>query len=147
MSSLTPLFKKVLKARGLNVSKLKIVDASGLSRDNKVPVALVNDLLTLVDQGVGDYEVIEASMPVSGDTGSLKTRFATGRLAEARGLVVAKTGYISTGYSLAGFVRAKDGSELIFTVFNLTPRATFNQRQAMDNLVYRFYLCGASLSK
>ena len=147
MSSLTPLFKKVLKARGLNVSKLKIVDASGLSRDNRVPVALVNDLLTLVNQGVGDYEVIEASMPVSGDTGSLKTRFATGRLADARGLVVAKTGYITTGYSLAGFVRAKDGSELIFTVFNLTNRASFNQRQAMDNLVYRFYLCGASLSK
>ncbi len=86
-------------------------------------------------------------MPVSGDSGSLKTRFATGRLAEARGLVVAKTGYISTGYSLAGFVKAKDGSELIFTVFNLTPRASFNQRQAMDNLVYRFYLCGVSLSK
>lgn len=147
MSSLTPLFKKVLKARGLGVSKLKIVDASGLSRENKVPVALVNDLLTLVNQGVGDYEVIEASMPVSGDTGSLRTRFATGRLAEARGLVVAKTGYITTGYSLAGFVRAKDGSELIFTVFNLTNRASFNQRQAMDNLVYRFYLCGANLSK
>jgi hypothetical protein len=35
---------------------------------------------------------------------------------------------------------------LIFTVYNLSKKANFNQRQAMDNLVYRFYQCGAKLS-
>lgn len=146
MESVNPLFKRVLGARGLDVSRLRIVDASGLSRDNAVPVALVNDLLALVNQGVGDYEILEAGMPVSGERGSLRSRFATGNLAAARGLVAAKTGYISTGYSLAGFLTARDGTELIFTVYNLSPRATIRQRNAMDNLVYRFYQCGASLS-
>lgn len=146
MASLTPLFKQVLSARGLDVSNLEIVDASGLSRNNKVPAALVNDILALVDQGVGDYEVLEQGLPVSGQAGSLRTRFASGTLRAARGLVVAKTGYITTGYSLAGFLTARDGTELIFTVYNLTDRASFNQRQAMDNLVYRFYQCGARLS-
>ena len=146
MESVNPLFKRVLGARGLDVSRLRIVDASGLSRDNAVPVALVNDLLALVNQGVGDYEILEAGMPVSGERGSLRSRFATGNLAAARGLVAAKTGYISTGYSLAGFLTARDGTELIFTVYNLSPRATLRQRNAMDNLVYRFYQCGASLS-
>ena len=146
MASLTPLYKKVLKARGLDVSKISIVDGSGLSRLNQVPAALVNDLLVLVNQGIGDYEALEAGLPVSGNSGSLRSRFATGSKVETKGKVVAKTGYILTGYSLAGFLTAKDGTELIFTIYNLADRANANHRIAMDNLVYRFYQCGASLS-
>lgn len=146
MASLTPLYKKVLKARGLDTSKISIVDASGLSRLNQVPAELINDLLVLVNQGAGDYEALEAGLPVSGQSGSLKSRFATGSKVDAKGKVVAKTGYILTGYSLAGFLTARDGTELIFTVFNLADRANANHRLAMDNLVYRFYQCGASLN-
>ena len=146
MASLNTLYKKVLKARGLDVSQISIVDGSGLSRLNQVPAALINDLLVLVNQGVGDYEALEAGLPVSGQAGSLKSRFATGSKVDTRGKVVAKTGYILTGYSLAGFITAKDGTELIFTVYNLADRANANHRLAMDNLVYRFYQCGASLT-
>lgn len=146
MASLTTLYKKVLKARGLDVAKISIVDGSGLSRLNQVPAALINDLLVLVNQGVGDYEALEAGLPVSGDSGSLRSRFATGSKVETKGKVIAKTGYILTGYSLAGFLTAKDGTELIFTVYNLADRANANHRIAMDNLVYRFYQCGASLT-
>lgn len=146
MASLTPLYKKVLKARGLDVAKISVIDGSGLSRLNQVPAALINDLLLLVNQGVGDYEVLEAGLPVSGDSGSLRSRFATGSKVETKGKVIAKTGYILTGYSLAGFLTAQDGTELIFTVYNLAERANANHRLAMDNLVYRFYQCGASLS-
>ena len=146
MRSLTPLYKQVLAARGLDVSKLRIVDASGLSRDNQVPVSLVNEVLALVNKGVGNYSVIESGLPVSGERGSLRTRFASGNLSAAKGLVLAKTGYITSGYSLAGFLTARDGTELIFTVYNLSERARITQRNAMDNLVYRFYQCGAKLS-
>ena len=146
MASLNTLYKKVLKARGLDVSQISIVDGSGLSKLNQVPAALINDLLVLVDQGVGDYEALEAGLPVSGQSGSLKSRFATGSKVDSKGKVFAKTGYILTGYSLAGFLIAKDGTELIFTVYNLADRANANHRLAMDNLVYRFYQCGASLS-
>ena len=146
MASLTPLYKKVLKARGLDVAKISVIDASGLSRLNQVPAALVNDLLLLVNQGIGDYESLEAGLPISGESGSLRSRFATGSKVETKGKVIAKTGYILTGYSLAGFLTAKDGTELIFTVYNLAERANANHRLAMDNLVYRFYQCGASLS-
>ncbi len=146
MASLTPLYKNVLKARGIDTSKILITDASGLSRLNQVPAAVVNDLLLLVKQGVGEYESLEAGLPVSGERGSLRSRFATGSKLETKGKVIAKTGYILTGYSLAGFLTAKDGTELIFTVYNLADRANANHRLAMDNLVYRFYQCGASLT-
>ena len=147
MESLTPLYQQVLGARGLDTSNLKIVDASGLSRLNEVPASFVTDLVGLIGEGIDDYEVIQAGMPVSGQPGSLKSRFATGTLKAARGLVVAKTGYISTGYSLAGFLTARDGTPLQFTVYNLADKVAYNNRQAMDNLVYRFYQCGAKLSK
>ena len=52
----------------------------------------------------------------------------------------------ATGYTLAGFVKAKDGSNLAFTVYNLNKTVGYNNRQALDNLVYRFYQCGASLT-
>lgn len=146
MQSLTPLYQQVLGARGLDVSNIKIVDASGLSRLNEVPASLVTDLVGLIDEHVGAYQVIESGMPVSGQTGSLKSRFANGNLKAARGLVVAKTGYITTGYTLAGFLTARDGTRLQFTVYNLAEKVAYNNRQAMDNLVYRFYQCGANLS-
>jgi D-alanyl-D-alanine carboxypeptidase/D-alanyl-D-alanine-endopeptidase (penicillin-binding protein 4) len=147
MESLTALYKTTLAKRGLDTSGIEIIDASGLSRLNKVPAALVTDLLSLVNQGVGDYEYLEAGLPVSGMAGSLKSRFATGSKVATKGKVVAKTGYITTGYSLAGFLTAKDGTELIFTVYNLTDKANANHRLAMDNLVYRFYQCGAMLGR
>lgn len=146
MASLTPLYMQVLGARGLDVSGINIVDASGLSRENAVPAALVNDILALVHAGKGDYEVIRQGMPVSGSAGSLRSRFSTGSQASTRGVVAAKTGYITSGYSLAGFMTARDQTELIFTVYNLGERVKFNQRRAMDNLVYRFFQCGARLS-
>jgi D-alanyl-D-alanine carboxypeptidase/D-alanyl-D-alanine-endopeptidase (penicillin-binding protein 4) len=146
MQSLTPLYQKVLGARGLDVSKISIVDGSGLSYQNAVPAAVVTDLLQLVSQGVGEYEVLQAGLPVSGQTGSLKSRFATGSKVSTKGKVLAKTGYITSGYSLAGFLKAKDGTDLIFTVYNLKENATANHRLAMDNLVYRFYQCGANLT-
>jgi len=146
MQSLTPLYRQVLGARGLDVSNINIVDASGLSRDNAVPASLVNDILALVHQGTGDYEIIKAGLPVSGKKGSLRSRFSTGSQASTSGLVAAKTGYVTSGYSLAGFLTARDQTELIFTVYNLGERMRLNQRRAMDNLVYRFFQCGAKLS-
>jgi D-alanyl-D-alanine carboxypeptidase/D-alanyl-D-alanine-endopeptidase (penicillin-binding protein 4) len=146
MESLTPLYRQVLGARGLDVSGIKIVDASGLSRENAVPAKLVNDLLKLVYEGTGDYQVIRQGLPVSGSAGSLRSRFASGSQASTRGLVVAKTGFITSGYSLSGFLTARDKTELIFTVYNLGERVTLDQRRAMDNLIYRFFQCGAKLS-
>jgi D-alanyl-D-alanine carboxypeptidase/D-alanyl-D-alanine-endopeptidase (penicillin-binding protein 4) len=146
MESLTPLYMQVLGARGLDVSGINIVDASGLSRENAVPAKLVNDLLKLVHESIGDYQVIKDGLPVSGKAGSLRSRFATGSQASTRGLVAAKTGFITSGYSLAGFLTARDNTELIFTVYNLGDRVTLQQRRAMDNLIYRFFQCGAKLS-
>jgi D-alanyl-D-alanine carboxypeptidase/D-alanyl-D-alanine-endopeptidase (penicillin-binding protein 4) len=63
---------------------------------------------------------------------------------DAVGDITAKTGWIRTGYSLAGFLDAPDESRLIFTVYNLGD-VTVANREAMDELVMAFYNCGKNL--
>jgi serine-type D-Ala-D-Ala carboxypeptidase/endopeptidase (penicillin-binding protein 4) len=146
MESLTATYKEVLGARGLSVKTLAIVDGSGLSRLNKVPPVIVNKLLAQVYGDEAKHAAVISGMPVSGKSGSLRYRFNTGPQRPALYNVEAKTGWIRTGYSLAGKMRASDGTELIFTVYNLWNQVDSSHRIAMDNLVYGFYRCGSKLS-
>ena len=146
MDSLTQLYKEVLSKRGVDISGLKIVDGSGLSRDNQVMAATVNDVTALAFNATDDYQYLFAGLPISGSYGSLKYRLSAGSQKATKGRVFAKTGLITTGYSLAGVLKAKDGSNLAFTVYNLHSKVGYQHRQALDNLVYRFYQCGAKLT-
>lgn len=144
-SSLTGAFAKALGNTGLVLTGLKVEDGSGLSKFNQLPPKLVNDLLVLINQGYGDFEIISAGMPVAGQSGSLSARFPEEQ-ADAHDLIVAKTGWIRTGYSLAGFANSPDGSRLIFTVYNLGTSVNIANRTAMDDLVYGFFKCGDQLA-
>jgi D-alanyl-D-alanine carboxypeptidase/D-alanyl-D-alanine-endopeptidase (penicillin-binding protein 4) len=137
--SLTDAYKRALRGTGLDLSGLEVEDGSGLSRYNQVSPAQVNELLKLIDQGYEDFEIIQQGMPVSGTPGSLSNR-----LLDAVGAVTAKTGWIRTGFTLAGYVDAADDTRLIFTVYNLGDVTTDN-REAMDDLVMGFYDCGKDL--
>jgi D-alanyl-D-alanine carboxypeptidase/D-alanyl-D-alanine-endopeptidase (penicillin-binding protein 4) len=139
-SSLTRAYQIALEGTRINLTGLKVEDGSGLSRFNQVSPVTVNQLLQLVDKRYGDFKIIQDGMPVSGTPGSLAYRFE-----DAAGKVVAKTGWIRTGYTLAGFLYPEDGSKLIFTVFNLGNSVAIKNQEAMDELVLGFYGCGASL--
>ena len=138
-ASLTEAYKRALRGTGLNLSGISVQDASGLSRDNQVAPAQVNELLKLVAQGYSNFKLIESGMPVSGTPGSLSARFVS-----ATGDITAKTGWIRTGYTLAGFLDVPGDTRLIFTVYNLG-NVTLENRQAMDDLVSGFYECGSDL--
>jgi D-alanyl-D-alanine carboxypeptidase/D-alanyl-D-alanine-endopeptidase (penicillin-binding protein 4) len=78
-------------------------------------------------------------MPVAGTPGSLSYR-----LEDAAGKIVAKTGWIQSGYTLAGFMQTPDGGNLIFTLYNLC-KVTEANRDAMDDLALGIYKCGTLL--
>jgi D-alanyl-D-alanine carboxypeptidase/D-alanyl-D-alanine-endopeptidase (penicillin-binding protein 4) len=139
-ATLDAAYKKALKNSGLDLSSFKVEDGSGLSDYNAASPALVNSLLSLIDQGYGDFKVILEGLPVAGTPGSLSYR-----LEEAAGKIAAKTGWIQSGYTIAGFMDTPDGAHLIFTVYNLGTVSTAN-RDAMDALVMAIYECGAQLS-
>lgn len=137
--SLTEAYKRALRGTGLDLTGIKVEDGSGLSRYNQLAPAQVNALLQLVSNGYKDFRLIENGMPVSGTPGSLSARFVS-----ATGNVTAKTGWIRTGYSLAGFLDVPGDGSLIFTVYNLGA-VKLENRQAMDDLILGFYACGTEL--
>jgi D-alanyl-D-alanine carboxypeptidase/D-alanyl-D-alanine-endopeptidase (penicillin-binding protein 4) len=138
-ASLTDAFKRALQGSGLDLSGISVQDGSGLSRNNLLAPAQVNELLKLIASGYGDFELIQGGMPVSGTPGSLSARFV-----DATGDVTAKTGWIRTGYTLAGYLDIPGDTGLIFTVYNLGD-VTMENREAMDDLVLGFYECGTDL--
>ena len=138
-ASLDGAFKLALKNTGLDLSALRIEDGSGLSDYNAASPAFINSLLGLVQSGYGDFEVIKDGMPVAGTPGSLSYR-----LEDAAGRITAKTGWIQSGYTLAGFMQTPDGGNLIFTLFNLGKVSEAN-RQALDDLAMGIYNCGTQL--
>ncbi len=145
MKSLTEALRIALVDTDLDLSALFAQDASGLSRNSLLAPSVVNDLLDLVESGYGNFSLISDGLSRSTQTGSLASRF-TGSQADAAGQIQAKTGWIRTGYSLAGFIDAADGSRLSFTVYNLASSVNLDHRQAMDDVVYGIYKCGGELS-
>lgn len=143
-SSLDSAIKRALGYTGLNANNLTIKDGSGLSANNAVPPTYLAKLSQLISSGLGNWNVLMQGMPVAHETGSLATRFGGANL-DADGKVIAKTGWIKHGYTLAGIINAKDGTKLVFAVYALG-NVTDSAKQAIDNLVTAAYRCGNTLS-
>ncbi|ANJ28970.1 D-alanyl-D-alanine carboxypeptidase [Agromyces aureus] len=135
-----------LQAYGIDTAGITVVDGSGLSDDNAVPPAYLTQLFIKINAREGNLGVLMDGLPVSGQRGSLSysDRFA-GDNAVADGAVSAKTGWINSGYTLSGVIRAQDGSTLTFAIYALGD-VSDDAKQAIDTLTTGFYLCGDDLS-
>lgn len=135
-----------LAGYGIDTTGIAIADGSGLSDDNAAAPAYFTELLRKVHAREGELGIVLDGLPVSGRTGSLSypDRFA-GDNSIADGAVLAKTGWIDTGYTLAGVVNAQDGTALTFAVYALGD-VSDSAKTAIDTLVTGFYRCGGSLS-
>ncbi|TFD52960.1 D-alanyl-D-alanine carboxypeptidase/D-alanyl-D-alanine-endopeptidase [Cryobacterium frigoriphilum] len=136
-----------LEPYGIDTTGLVIADGSGLSPANAVPPAYLTQLFQQIDSRAGHLGVIFDGLPVAGGpSGSLSysDRFA-GDNGVADGAVFAKTGWITTGYTLAGIVHAADGTPLTFAVYALGD-VSDNAKQAIDTITAGFYRCGDNLS-
>ncbi|WP_241985792.1 MULTISPECIES: D-alanyl-D-alanine carboxypeptidase [Cryobacterium] len=136
-----------LDSYGVDTTGIVIRDGSGLSDDNAVPPAYLARLFVKINARDGNLGVIFDGLPVAGGpTGSLSysDRF-TGDNAVADGAVFAKTGWIDTGYTLSGVIRAADGTPLTFAVYALGD-VSDNAKQALDTIAAGFFRCGGNLS-
>lgn len=135
-----------LAGYGLDTSGIVVVDGSGLSDDNAVPPSYLTRLFVKINAREGNLGVLMDGLPVSGERGSLSysDRFA-GDNAVADGAVTAKTGWIDTGYTLSGVIRAQDGATLTFAIYALGD-VSDDTKEAIDTLATGFFLCGDDLS-
>jgi len=96
---------------GIKNQEFKIVNASGLSRENKLSSNVIIKLLNYAkDHGEFFPEFIQG-LPIAGVDGTLKKRLA----GEHRGVVRAKTGYLDGISSLAGYIQSKKGEQYVFS--------------------------------
>lgn len=92
------------------VEAMQILDGSGLSRDNRVPPALLSAVLAdIASGGVPRLEQILYDVPIAGLTGTLAERFEGDGTFGARGIVRGKTGYLGGAATLAGVAVLADG--------------------------------------
>lgn len=131
---------------GIDTTGIVIADGSGLSDNNAVPPSYLTALFVKINAREGNLGVIFDGLPISGKAGSLgySDRFS-GANSIADGAVFAKTGWIDTGYTLAGVIHAADGTPLTFAVYALGD-VDDSAKQAIDTITTGFFSCGDNLS-
>jgi serine-type D-Ala-D-Ala carboxypeptidase/endopeptidase (penicillin-binding protein 4) len=115
-----------LKAGGISTTGVRILDGSGLSRDDRLTVGvLVSILQAAASDQTLETELVRA-LPVSGVSGTLQDRMRTPKLL---GHVVAKTGTTDVASSLSGYVN----SRIAFAIIqNGHPLSYWYAREAQD---------------
>lgn len=114
---------------GVPGTSVDVADGSGLSTLDRVTPRAMVKLLGYVHQA--DWgPVFHASLPVEGESGTLKRR---AKRTPARGNLHAKTGTTNTVAALGGYVTAKNGEVLSFSlIYNGSDRG--NAKAAMDQI-------------
>ena len=143
-ASLTSVYQKALSSYGVDPAGIVIKDGSGESAANAVSPDFVAHLMVQVAAGAKGLGTLAQSLPVSGQSGTLSSRF-TGANAVARGKVHAKTGWIDSANTLGGYIDAADGTTLTFAFYAIgSPRAA--ALPALDAVTAAAYTCGNRLT-
>jgi D-alanyl-D-alanine carboxypeptidase len=99
-------FAEILISFGINPAQMEVIDASGLSTENKVTAHVLAQLLYKIHSDPVLSQLIDG-LPVGGQSGTLQTRYIK-TAPDAVGLVKAKTGTLTGTVSLAGYVQSGD---------------------------------------
>lgn len=135
--------EQVLAGLGVDSSRVRLLDGSGLSRRNRVtPRFLVDVLRAARVTNPEPFRIMfeEDAMPVAGVSGTLDDkygRFVTKRARCAAGDVKAKTGTLFDTIGLSGVTLTPDAPERIFSILvNNRPQrySALTTRQAVDGL-------------
>jgi len=97
----------------------KLVNASGLSTENRLSAEQVNQMLVKMGQSLELFPEFFASLPSVGKAGTLKKRFDKEDSQNVASLVRAKTGTLSeprTVVSLAGYVKTRNNGLVAFSI-------------------------------
>lgn len=123
--------KQLIRRIGLDPSRYRIADGSGLSLYNYQTAELQVQLLRYAFRNPNIYTHLYPSLPIAGRDGTLKKRM---RKTLAEGNVHAKTGTVSGISSLSGYLTAKNGNTLCFAIINQGIMHASNAKQFQDHI-------------
>jgi D-alanyl-D-alanine carboxypeptidase/D-alanyl-D-alanine-endopeptidase (penicillin-binding protein 4) len=118
-------FQETLKSLDVNYAGLSVKDGSGLSHDDRVSARTIAELLWKI-RIEPEFQSVYDGLPVAGESGTLKDRFKKSAKS-AKGLVKAKTGWINTSVTLAGYVEVGN-NEYVFAVIANSVKPTETSR-------------------
>lgn len=133
----------VVQRLGVPVDGDRLLDGSGLSRQNRLTPETLVGVLSLVEaQDRPELRQVLTGMPVAGFTGSLALRFDEGPQA-ARGRVRAKTGTLTGVHGLAGVADDPSGGRMAFVVVadRVRPEQELEARDRVDRIAAALGAC------
>lgn len=133
----------VLRQLGVPVDGARILDGSGLSRQDRLaPATLAAVLAAAASEDRPELRPVVTGLPVAGFSGSLEDRFADSAPA-GRGRVRAKTGTLTGVSALAGIATDLDGRPMVFVLMadRIAPLDTTDAREALDTLAAALGAC------
>ena len=136
--------RSALTALGLDLRGALFYDASGLSRDDVLPLPLLLDAL---EAGAApdhpELRGVITGLPVAGFSGSLGYRFDD-KAADGLGYVRAKTGTLTGVHALAGFAMTRTGQALFFVAIadQVPVPKTLEARADLDRIAATLTRCG-----
>ena len=108
------LIDSLITLTGLDPGHYRIVDGSGVSHYNLVSSELMVEVLKFIYYQKPElFKAFYDSLPVSGMSGTLEKRMTTGFV---KGNIHAKTGTLSGVSCLSGYIDAKIGHKLAFSI-------------------------------
>ncbi len=123
--------RQLIRQVGLDASRYKLADGSGLSLYNYVSAELECKLLRYAYRNENIYPHLKSSLPIAGVDGTLKKRM---KGTFAYNNVQAKTGTLTGIITLAGYCTAANGHDLCFVILNNGIMHGNNARRFQDKV-------------
>lgn len=121
-----------LKDLGVSPDEARILNPSGLTRDNRLSARALWKVLWDLDSQLAYQPEFFASLPIAGVDGTLKRRM---KGSPAERWVRAKTGYLDGVVSLAGYAGRKDGRVVTFVLIYNGSADEARVRNAFDDVM------------
>lgn len=125
------LERQLISRLGLDASRYRLADGSGLSLYNYVSPELEVKFLRYAYENQNIYNHLLPALPVAGIDGTLRNRM---RSQFTRGNVRAKTGTVEGVSSLCGYLTAANGHRICFSIINQGVMHQKNGRRFQDKV-------------
>lgn len=125
------LERQLISRLGLDASRYRLADGSGLSLYNYVSPELEVKFLRYAYENQNIYNHLLPALPIAGIDGTLRNRM---RSQFTRGNVRAKTGTLEGVSSLCGYLTAANGHRICFSIINQGVMHQNNGRRFQDKV-------------
>ena len=120
------LFNEFYQKQGLDSSRIRLVDSSGVSKNNLVDADFVSEFLVKNKEN----KVLEKMAIPS--TGTLAYR-----MIPLKDNLKAKTGTLSDISTIAGFLTSKSGNKYAFCIMINDPKSTSSEKKVLEDYIIR----------